>query len=111
MTEQLSMFPTSAFRRGRARRVDPPTSHEAARRNAVGLGKQLRTVLALIELYPGHTACELAKRVAVSSEAYVKLRYQISRRASELRADGLIRSGTPRVCTVAHSKQLIWYAT
>jgi hypothetical protein len=116
VTEQLAMFPLELGRRrvhvehARARATDPPTSHEAAERNAAGLGKQLQAVLDLIRRYPGHTACELAKRAATTEADYVRLRFAISRRAAELKADGLIRSGTARVCTVAGSRQTVWYA-
>lgn len=95
--------------RRRARQTDPSTSHEAAANNAPRLNAQAARVLSLIERYPGHTACELAQRETRDPAAYVRARYMISRRASELRAMHLVRSGTPRRCTVAGSNQMIWY--
>jgi hypothetical protein len=109
MTEQLSFLDSPTHRR--SRKSDPPTSQEAAQRNAEGLGLQTLAVFALISRYPGHTACELAKRWGVTEAGYLKRRYAVSRRAAELRRDGLVRAGTPRICTVAGSKQMTWYPT
>lgn len=109
MSEQLSMFNSYPTLHRRSRRSDPVTSHEAAERNAKGLNRQRLEVLSWIRLYPGSTACELAQRIAIDPEHYVRLRYAISRRAPELRAPGYVRSGAPRICTISGSRQMTWY--
>ena len=95
----------------RARRTDPSTSHEAASRNADGLAKQTAFVLDLVRQYPGMTACELARRATIAGGDYTKMRYAISRRASELKRAGLISAAGTHVCTIEGSRQTIWVPT
>lgn len=115
MTEQLAMFPHTKLRERvqlappLAHANDPSTSHEAAERNAAGIGRQALEVLALIQRNPGHTAAELAQ--LASPGDYLRMLYPVRRRASDLKRDELVRMGARRECRVMHSQQFTWYAT
>lgn len=78
-----------------SRRDDPQTSHDAeAAINANGSrARQQQLVADLVNRYPNHTCCELA-RYGVLTER------QLSRRLPEAVAAGAIEKGVARVCTV-----------
>ena len=89
----------------RARRTDPPSSHEAAARvEASGIGaRQAEYVLWLVRAYPGCTSGELSfNDISID-------RYQISRRLPELERAGLIWRSGPRVCRALGSRQMTWW--
>ncbi len=93
----------------RSRASDPATSDAAASKFDRQLKGQAAAVLAWIRRYRGRTACELAKCIASAEADYVRLRYQISRRAADLARQGFVRRGDVRVCEVTGTEQLTWF--
>jgi transposase-like protein len=71
---------------------------------------QAAAVLKLIERYPGHTACELARRLGTDDASALRWRYAISRRAADLAKKHFVRKGSARVCEVTGTDQVTWYA-
>lgn len=89
--------------KAKARAHDPATSHEAAdkvEREGVA-GAQRRRCLDLVRARPGMTAGEIQ----------AELGFLAHKRLPELRQDGLIRNGEPRICSVNGTKQLTWWPT
>lgn len=101
-----------------ARTTDPETSHEAAEGiTASGVrSEQQIAVLRLVELYPGKTAGEIAKKAMARSLPWasgplcalptdeVRLYFTIQRRVSELEPQ-FVRRGEARVCSARGTKQ------
>lgn len=83
------------FTPARARRTDPPESHQAAARiTGDGLSDARRTALNLVRLYPGRTVKELASfAVADFGGEHEAWRQRIGRRLSELNEAELIERG------------------
>ena len=87
----------------RARASDPDTSHVAAdeveRSGKAQSQRELR--LRVVRDWPGLTAGEIASRAGLE-------RHIPSRRLPELREDGVVVSGNPRICTVLKSLSMTW---
>lgn len=89
-----------------ARRSDPESSKAAAREitaNGTRAAQKLAVLWALRE-HPGVTSLELANLKGLD-------RYTVSRRLPDLLADGLVRKGPMRTCTVAKRIALTWFTT
>ena len=91
----------------RARRSDPPTSHEAAYRvESSGVAaRQAKQILEHLRHHPGLTSAELAE----ASDYYD--RYQTARRLPELQFAGLVDKGEIRVCGVSGKRAVTWWPT
>jgi len=87
-----------------ARRTDPATSHQAARKvEATGAaGEQRALCLKAVHEHPGSTAAEIATFLNIE-------RHAPSRRLSELRRGGLVYNGEPRRCRVVGSRCMTWW--
>ena len=88
----------------RARRTDPATSYEAARR-VERTGKadsHRRLVVEAVRAYPGSTGAEIAMHANLE-------RHEASRRLPECREMGLVRNGEARKCRVTGSLSLTWW--
>lgn len=86
-----------------ARRTDPATSHEAARRN-VGSGangSQKTRVLEALRANPGATSAELARAMGVD-------RAMTARRLSDLEGDELVHKGPARECRANGGSAVTW---
>lgn len=101
-TAQLELF----VGRGRARRSDPVTSHQAAdevERSGRVVSQQQR-VLAAVRAFPGRTSRELAAEARLD-------RYMVARRLRELVRAGLLpEPGAPRECALGGGPALTWRA-
>lgn len=89
-----------------ARHTDPSTSHAAAaaaERRGVAAAHRL-LCLAAVTRGPGLTAAEIAERVGLE-------RHKPSRRLPELRDDGLVVNGPPRLCSVQGRLSITWVPT
>jgi len=80
---------------------DPPTSALAGRHmRASGLAQRQRDMcLAVVKLEPGLTAREIEARIGIKAH----------KRLPELRADGLVRNGPTRTCTVSDRQAMTWH--
>ena len=94
-----SYTPTAAI----SRRVDPPSSHEAAREitESGRRAKQKEFVHFLVDTHPGSTAAELAQLGDID-------RYLVSRRLPELEGDGRILKKGKRTCRARGRTATIW---
>ncbi len=90
----------------KARRKDPPSSHEAARCVSEKAEKQREFVMRLVRKHPGLTSKSLAGIAALTSGQYERMRYTFARRLSELRDQKKVFNGTP----VEGSSELTWWA-
>jgi hypothetical protein len=96
----------------RARRFDPLSSHEAARRveNSGKAGAQRIVAGAAILANPGCTAAEIARRIskdALEEQANYRM---LGRRLPELRENGLARNGVALAkCSVTGKSALTWW--
>jgi hypothetical protein len=96
--------------RARARRRDPASSHEAARRAEVwGAKGQRLEALVAVKAMRGCTTAEIAKFFTSTDLEYEKLYRMLGRRLPELRENGLIANGTARKCAVRASLAMTWY--
>ena len=88
----------------RSRTTDPNTSHKAERemRQSEHLGTQLAEVLELVRAHPGWTTRELA-----GGDQGAKHRY--SRRLSDLKRLGHVKSGWPRPCRINGRTCSTWW--
>ena len=86
-----------------ARRTDPSTSHEAARRSKPRANADAQRILAFVVASPGLTAAEIAQALLLE-------RHVPSRRLPELRAAGKVTSSDKRRCTVQGSTSMTWRA-
>ena len=96
----------------RARRTDPPTSHEAAARvtASAAAATQAGLVLALLRHYPGKTSAELAVMSRVDPTTLIILdRSEVARRLPELTEDCLAEKGEIRVCGVSGKRAVTWW--
>lgn len=95
----------AARARARARRLDPKTSHDAARTVERSGAAQAQRDACLDEVRrgPGQTAAEIALAVGLE-------RHAPSRRLPELRVAGLVRNGEARKCVVMGRLALTWFA-
>jgi hypothetical protein len=82
------------------RSCDPPTSALAGRHmRASGLASRQRDMcLAVVKADPGLTAREIEARIGIKAH----------KRLPELRADGLVRNGPTRTCTVSDRQAMTW---
>ena len=89
-----------------ARRGDPDTSHEAARRlvESGRLSEQKRAVLSALRREPGVTSAELAQRMGVD-------RYTTGRRLPDLEKAGLVKKGEKRICRARGTRAVTWTTT
>jgi len=89
-----------------ARRTDPVTSYEAARKmvDFGRLGTQRRAVLDALRQCNGVTSAELAETMGVS-------RYLTARRLPDLAKGGRVARGPTRVCRVAGTRAVTWWVT
>jgi len=87
----------------KARRTDPDTSHEAARRadKFAATGQRVRC-LECVEGHHGLTSGEMADLLGVD-------RHVPARRLPELRDAGLVKSLAPRKCRSRGSTSLTWW--
>lgn len=83
------------------RNNDPPTSALAGRDiETCGSAKQQRTMcLDVVTRTPGLTAREIEDRLGIKAH----------KRLPELRTDGLICNGPPRVCGVSGRQAMTWH--
>ena len=81
-------------------RCNPPTSAMAARHmKTCGCAQRHRDLcLAFVKCQPGLTAREIEARIGVKAH----------KRLPELRADGLVRNGPSRPCTVSGRQAMTW---
>jgi len=82
------------------RNTDPGTSALAGRdMETSGTARQQRAMcLAAVTETPGLTAREIEERLGIKAH----------KRLPELRADGLVTNGEPRVCTVSGRQAMTW---
>jgi hypothetical protein len=82
------------------RNCDPPTSALAGRHmQACGLAHHQREMcLAVVRHHPGLTAREIEARIGIKAH----------KRLPELRADGQVRNGPSRPCTVSGRMAMTW---
>lgn len=99
----------------RARKTDPKTSHDIGEhiRRTGQLRESQRAVLEAVRRWPGKTACELGALLDGTpirnlNRTSTWWRFEVSRRAPELRAALLVKHGKPRECTVAGTPQTTW---
>lgn len=88
----------------KARKADPATSHEAAKKveTAGRAGTQRLACLMEVFDHPGQTSAEIAKALNFD-------RYTPSRRLPELRDAGMVESHTPRECRVNGTNCMTWW--
>ena len=87
-----------------ARKSDPDTSHEAARRFEQS-GKaeiQRKKVFRGVVDFPGRTSAELSPLVGLD-------RYAVARRLPELEKSGSVRKGQPRICSAHGTAAVTWW--
>jgi hypothetical protein len=82
------------------RRCDPPTSALAGRHvRACGMARRHRDLcLAVVKRQPGLTAREIEAHLGIKAH----------KRLPELRAEGLVRNGATRACTVSGRQAMTW---
>jgi len=88
-----------------ARRSDPGTSHEAARKieSSGRADAHRRVCLNWVRQHPGRTSAEIAQSVGLD-------RHQAARRLPDLRRSGKVRSDEPRrICTVTGGRSMTWW--
>lgn len=89
-----------------AHRADPITSYSAGDR-AVKSGRlrgQMKLVLMGVQRWPGKTSAELAILIGLN-------RYDTARRLPALQHRGLVRKGSPRLCTACKNECVTWFPT
>lgn len=86
----------------RARKSDPATSHQAAKRVRGKVAEIRRKVAAAVRRFPGSTAVELATKAPEVD------RYDYSRQLPMVEREGLIRRGKARKCTIRGTAMLTW---
>ncbi len=98
--------------RARARRKDPPSSHEAAARvESTGKASLQRAfALAAVRARPGCTTMELAHHTAPRPSKIDETYRVLGRRLPELRDDGHLRNGgAHRKCEHLKRNVVTWY--
>lgn len=87
-----------------ARRTDPRASHEADEHMNTSGKKALqqRIAVAAVEKHPGKTSLEIATATG-------QCRFMLARRLPEAEADGHVRRGQERTCTVSKRLACVWY--
>jgi hypothetical protein len=92
--------------RNLARRTDPRSSHEAAKRNVLSGANatQKQKVLAGLKKNIGMTSAELADAIGMD-------RYVVARRLPDLERDGLAERGSERDCEAKGGPAITWWPT
>lgn len=87
-----------------ARRDDPSSSHQAARRMVTSGARDshMLCVVAAIRRAPGHTSAELAKLTGME-------RHEVARRTADAEHDGLAYKGGQRTCDVSGRAAVTWW--
>lgn len=89
-----------------ARRSDPTTSIEAARR-VIASGSQddhVGRIVRAVRARPGRTSAELAQLTGLE-------RHEAARRTADAEHQGSIHKGAPRVCSVGGRSAVTWWPT
>lgn len=86
-----------------ARRTDPDTSHDAAKRHGASGRRQSNKLrlLAAVKTWPKRTSAEYA------ALTYLE-RHEAARRLSDLKNDGLVIQGERRTCDVQGTSAVTW---
>lgn len=101
---QGDLFHQPPLGAAKARREDPVTSKDAARQveRSGRAGRQRDEVEAVVRMYPGRTAGEIAEIAGME-------RHVPSRRLPELADLQLVERGPVRKCTVLGTNGLTWW--
>lgn len=87
----------------RARRTDPSSSHDAARRISGAIsGHQQCQAYAAVRANPGRTSSELAAETGLD-------RYMLARRLPELLDEGMVTRRPPRADYYTHRPGVTWW--
>lgn len=95
-----------------ARPADPPTSHKAAKRHVrEGLSERRQQVLGLVTRFPGLTAGEYSRKMAL---AYPELSMSVCaetphKRLPELESLGHVKRGPERACSESRYQRETWF--
>lgn len=104
----MTLFPTNPIgpQCARARRSDPETSHEAARKvEKSGKAETHRKIiLKCVREYEGRTSAEIAWILDMD-------RHAVARRLPELEKSGQVRKGETRKSFTNGSMMVTWYPT
>ena len=96
--------PSGLQRVTNARRTDPASSHDAARKHEASgrAGSHRRLVMQIIEAQPGRTSAEIARLTELD-------RHEVARRCSDLKNTGQARQGETRLCEDNNTKAPTWW--
>lgn len=93
-----------------ARRSDPDTSHEAAKKHQPKLSKRRQQVLSLVRQHPGLTSGELAHKFFHTYDVPIRTAAETPhKRLPELESLGYVTRGDKRECGDSHYPAHTWW--